>query len=134
MYRTRHDICYYISMLFWSHWGHMTPCIFDASSQLGDASAQLRDASNFTLKYSSIFRRSVISTWRRVRSTPRRVKNAIMTPMAYHIARHSIVLISIVIQTFLQVAKSSDQSGIIQILSYLIEYILILYATVYILY
>ena len=64
----------------------------DASSQLGDASAQLRDASNFTLKYSSIFRRSVISTWRRVRSTPRRVKNAIMTPMAYHRIRGSLSL------------------------------------------
>ena len=45
---------------------------------------QLGDASNFTMKYSSIFRRSVISTWRRVHSIPRHVKNAIRTPMAYH--------------------------------------------------
>ena len=56
-----------------------------------DSSTQLRDASNFTLKYSSIFRRSVISTWQRVNSTlrpvhstRRRFKNAIMTAMADH--------------------------------------------------
>ena len=57
----------------------------DASTQLRDTSTQLGDDSNFTLNYSSIFRQNVISTWRLVHSTPRRVKNAIMTPMAYHI-------------------------------------------------
>ena len=41
----------------------------DTSSQLCDPSTQLCDASNFILKYSSIFRRRVISTWRRVKST-----------------------------------------------------------------
>ena len=76
------------STLFWTR--HLK--LGDASTQLRDASTQLGGASNFTLKYSSIFRRSVISTWRRVHSiwrrvhsTPRRVKNAIMTPMAYHL-------------------------------------------------
>ena len=80
-------------MLFWTrHASFRRVDIYDpfarmdASSQLGDS-----DASNFTLKYSSIFRRSVISTWRRVRSTPRRVKNAIMTPMAYHRSLHPSV-------------------------------------------
>ena len=57
-----------------------------ATHRLNSATRQLGDASNFTLKYSSIFRRSVISTWRRVNSTRRRVKNAIMTLMAYHIS------------------------------------------------
>ena len=41
-------------------------CILEASSQFDVALTQLGDASNFTLKYGSIFRRSVISTWRRV--------------------------------------------------------------------
>ena len=66
------------SMIFWT--GHVN----SATCQSRDASTQLGDASNFTLKYNSIFRRSVISSWLRVHSTRRSVKNAIMTPMAYH--------------------------------------------------
>ena len=46
----------------------------DASSQLGDALTKFCYSSNYTLKYSSIFRRSVISTWRRVHSTQRSIK------------------------------------------------------------
>ena len=64
--------------------------ILEVSSQLHKASTQLRDASNFTLKYSSIFRRSVISTCmttstlRRIHSTPRHVKKCNYDPNGYH--------------------------------------------------
>ena len=92
------EICCYISMLFWTrhaNFQRVDSDIYDPSvriikNPLISATFWMRQLISatreiFTLNYySSTFRRGVISTCRRVNSTRRRIKNAIMTPMAYH--------------------------------------------------
>ena len=82
-----HDASSKYATMFQCYFGHVMQ-IFDASKMTFTTTPpeslknlyipQYGDTLNFTLKYSSTFRRCV-------NSSRLRVKNAIMTPMAYHI-------------------------------------------------